>query len=139
MTPVDRIRHLLDRRLPPASPPRVHEPTARLVYTDLGLPPLFAHAAAGLSARLVHVEDLAAAVAASLADAGLAAAAVTPGPLVRKVRLAEGLADLGLSVADPAPAAPWSAAATRPSPRRAASCTAPACRPAGRPPPPASS
>ncbi len=103
MTPVDRIRHALDRRRPPAAPPRVYEPTARLVYTDLGLPRLFAHAAAGLSARLVHVEELADAVATALADAGLAAVSVAPGPLLQKVRLADALVALGLSVADPAP------------------------------------
>ncbi len=71
--PFDRVRRVLDRgpaRRPP--PPRVYEPTARLVYTDLGLPELFAHAAArgGLAAELVHVEDLAAAVADHLPTAG---------------------------------------------------------------------
>ena len=96
-----RIRLALDRgtaAVPP--PPAVHEPTARRVYSDLGLPELFAHAAAagGMAASLVHLEDLPAELAAYLGRHGVARAAVADTPLLRKIRLVAALAGLGVGV-----------------------------------------
>jgi len=101
---LQRIRQMLDRHAADTPlPPLVYEPTARLVYSDLGLPELFAHAAArgGLSARLVHVEDLAAAVVADLGALGIRRMSPSAGSTVlRKVRLADGVAALGVGVVD---------------------------------------
>ena len=98
---LDRIRLVLNRKgaaLPP--PPLVYEPTARRVYSDLGLPELFAHAAAqgGMAAGLVHVEDLAAELAAHLAQQGIGRLALSASPILRKVRLAEAVVAAGVGV-----------------------------------------
>ena len=99
---LERVRQSLNRPaatpLPP--PPLVYEPTARLVYTDLGLPELFAHAAerGGMTARLVHVEALATELAEGLRQAGVGRLVLSGHPVLRKVRLAESLAELGLEV-----------------------------------------
>lgn len=107
--PFDRIARALDggRGTPASAAPRVYEPTARRVYSDLGLPELFVHAAAagGLSAHLVHLEDLPAAVADHLGRRGVARVRVPPSNLIRKVGLAAALATAGLTVTESADAA----------------------------------
>jgi hypothetical protein len=96
----DRIRRALRRDVAttPPAPPHVYEPTARLVYSDLGLPELFTYAAVrgGMAATLVHIEDLVAELTAFLQQQGVASVAITPSPLLRKIRLADGLAETGL-------------------------------------------
>ncbi len=99
----DRVRRALNRvgaTVPPPPPPLVYEPTARRVYTDLGLPELFAHAAAagGMAAELVHVEGLANGVADHLRSAGLTRAAAADAPLLRKVGLVAAVAMLGVDL-----------------------------------------
>ena len=96
-----RIRSSMNRDgAPLPAPPLVYEPTARLVYSDLGLPELFAHAAArgGLAAHLVHVEDLAAELVDHLRQQGIGQIALSASPILRKVRLAEAVAELGVEV-----------------------------------------
>ena len=99
----NRVRQLLGRGgdAPPLPPP-VHEPTARRVYSELGLPELFVHAArrGGAAADLVYVEQLAAEVADHLRQLGVSRVTLTPSPMLRKVRLGESLASLWLEVTD---------------------------------------
>ena len=99
---LDRIRAAVNRTGPAAPPPHVYEPTARQVYSDLGLPELFAHAAArgGMAAELVHVEELPAAVGRHLRGTGAKRVVLSPSPVLRKVRLEEGLAMEGVAVID---------------------------------------
>jgi hypothetical protein len=95
-----RIRASLNRDGASPAPPLVYEPTARLVYSDLGLPELFAHAAArgGLAAQLVHVEDLAAELVDHLRQQGINQVAMSTSPILRKVRLAAAVAERGVEV-----------------------------------------
>ncbi len=91
---MDRIRRALNREGPHVPPPPlVYEPTARLVYSDLGLPELFAHAAArgGMTAQMVHVEDLGTELVTFLEQQGLHRVALLASPILRKVRLAEAI------------------------------------------------
>ena len=98
---LDRVRRWTGRRRSAvALPPAVHEPTARRVYSDLGLPDLFVHAArrGGMTADLVHVEQVTAAVADHLRQSGVSRVCLTPTPILRKIRLAESLADGGFTL-----------------------------------------
>ena len=99
---LDRIRAAVNRSGPAVPPPHVYEPTARQVYSDVGLPELFAHAAARgrLAAELVHVEELPAAVGRHLRAAGLRRVVLSTSPVLRKVRLADALAMEGFTVVD---------------------------------------
>jgi L-lactate utilization protein LutC len=78
------------------------EPAVRLVYTDLGLPELFARMAsdAGLDARLVSADELAGAVIEVLRAAGATRVFLPPSSLLGRLGLHGSLESAGLAVVD---------------------------------------
>ncbi len=96
----------------PDSPPPVREPAVRLVFSDVGLPDLFVHAAtaAGMAAEGVYVDELADRLLSHLAACGATRVSVADAPLLRKVGLAAALTAAGIAVV--APGTPADAAVT---------------------------
>jgi L-lactate utilization protein LutC len=78
------------------------EPAIRLVYTDLGLPELFARTAsdAGLVTRLVCADELAEAVIGQLRSAGATRVYLPPSSLLGRLDLSASLASAGFTVVD---------------------------------------
>jgi hypothetical protein len=96
---IDHVRRLLGRTGATPAPPAVHEPTARRVYSDLGLSELFVHAACrgGMTATLIHLEDLPADLCDHLRQHGVRRVTMTASPILRKIRLPDVLAEAGFT------------------------------------------
>ena len=78
----------------------IDEPAIRLVYTDIGLPELFARSAtdSGLAAQLLRADDVAAAVIARLEAAGAKRVFLPPSSLLGRLELSAALASAGFEV-----------------------------------------
>ena len=83
---------------PAAPPPLIPEPVARLVYTDIGLPELFARTAAraGLSAELIRVDDLADRIIALFRAANVGTVWLPPSSMLERVGIPAALQAAGI-------------------------------------------
>jgi L-lactate utilization protein LutC len=83
------------------SPPAIYEPTVRLVYSDLGLPELFAATATknGLHAELLHPEEIGLKVADYLKSLGLNNVNIAESKILQQLELEPQLKAAGMSVA----------------------------------------
>ncbi len=80
----------------------IDEPAIRLVYTDIGLPELFARTAgdAGLAGELLRADDVAAAVIARLEAADAKRVYLPPSSLLGRLELSTSLASAGFEVVE---------------------------------------
>jgi L-lactate dehydrogenase complex protein LldG len=100
---LDRVRKALGRTQPlatPPVPPKILEPVARLVHSEIGLPELFARRAADnkMHVDLAYPEEVAGRVVAFLQAKRLKRIAVPVSPLFEQLGLPAALRDAGLDV-----------------------------------------
>src|SRR4051794_40379932 len=94
-----RVRSALGRATPlasPPTPPEIDEHIVRLVFSNVGLPELFAKRAADMKmlVEMVKVDDLLSRLAAFLHEQASAAGALTGGTDLEARRVSEGGADV---------------------------------------------
>jgi L-lactate utilization protein LutC len=82
----------------------IYEPTARLVYSNLGLAELFSSTAnrLGMVTDLLHPEDVAGKIAEHLQSLGTAATMVTDASVLRQIDLKNRLNAMGVELCDAA-------------------------------------
>lgn len=100
---LDRVRKALGRTQAlsaPPVPPVIHEPVARLVHSDIGLPELFATRAAANKMHVdgVSAEEVAARVAEFLFGKGLKRIAMPVSPLLERLGVRAAIERAGLVV-----------------------------------------
>lgn len=97
---LDRVRRALGRTAPLTSapvPPKIDEPTARLVHMDVGLPELFASRAAELKmeTEFLTIDDLTAKLIDYLRTRNLKRIMVASAPMFDRLNLVSALRDAG--------------------------------------------
>jgi len=96
-----KVRRSLKRDAPMSAaptPPVIEEPLARLVYSDIGLPELFAERAGELKmmVELVRIDDLADQLAAFLSTVSSKRVMLTETPLIKSLGLVDFLRGRGI-------------------------------------------
>jgi L-lactate utilization protein LutC len=99
-TVMDRVRRSLGRTGPltsPPIPPRIDEPVARLVHSDIGLAELFVKQASAMKmiATPISVDDLLAAMAAFLRERDAERVMLSDTPLLTRLGVARYLGEQG--------------------------------------------
>jgi L-lactate dehydrogenase complex protein LldG len=97
---MERVRRSLKREQPLQSapvPPTIHEPIARLVSSDIGLPELFSERASELKMLVekVRIDDLQQQLTAFLQGIGSKRVMLTDTPLIKSLDLAQSLSEVG--------------------------------------------
>lgn len=97
---IEKVRRALGRSAPlstPPIPPKIHEPTARLVYSDIGLPELFQKRATGMKmlVEMVRVDDVTEKTAGFLRERGCKSVMLSDTPLIKKLGVTDALRQSG--------------------------------------------
>ncbi len=100
---MDRVRKALGRTQPltsPPAPPKILEPVARLVHSDIGLPELFASRAAAnkMHPETVNAADVAQRVVAFFRSKGVKRIAMPNSPTLERLGVARALQGAGFEV-----------------------------------------